>query len=238
MRAAFPLSLFLLLGVLATAAQSGGTSPSPLAAGWQSRLAALLPVPGQTVSLMRRQPKLTIVDLTRRVVSVQGNREALNKVLSDYQSGVQPTYDERLGITREEFKRYLVIQEELASSGRTFRMPVTRDSTRVTFGDVAGLDGVLKGVSIDLRTGEMRVPEGYTARPINVAPSAAADSKLPVKVGFQWKVLGNDSKLGHGINGTLNLLQLDGGRIILSYTRNSMISYKINRGEVILSYDH
>ena len=238
MRAAFSLFLFLLLGVLPMAAQSGGTSPTPLMAGWQSRLAALLPVPGQTASLMKRQPTLDIYDLTIRVANVQGSREALNKVLSDYQSGVQPTYDERLGITREEFKRILVIQEELASSGRTLRLPVTRDNTRVAFGDVAGLDGILRGVSIDLRTGEMRGPEGYTARPISVAPNTATDSRLPVKLGFQWKVLGNDSKLGNGVKGTLNLLQLDGGRIILSYTRTSMISNKITRGEVILSYDH
>lgn len=237
MRAASSLSFFLLLGALATAAQSGGTATPPLSAGWQARLAALLPAPGQSASLMRRQPNLTIVDLTRRVAYVQGNREALNKVLSDYQSGVQPTYDERLGITREEFKRYLVIQQELVSSGKTVRLPLTRDASRLTFGDVQGLEGVLKGVSIDLKTGEIRVPEGYTARPISVAPNTAADSKLPVKSGFQWKVKGSDSTIGNGINGTLNLLQLDDDQIILSYKRTSMIGRKLSVGEIILSYD-
>ncbi|PNY81143.1 hypothetical protein [Deinococcus koreensis] len=237
MRAAFSLSFFLFLGALATAAQSGGTSAPPLNPGWQSRLAALLPATGQTASVMRRQPNLTILDLTRRVMYVQGNREALNKVLSDYQSGVQPTYDERLGITREEFKRYLVIEEELVSSGRTVRLPVTRETSRLTFGDAPGLDGVLKGVSIDLRTGEMRVPEGYAARPIAVAPNTAEDGRLPVRSGFQWKIKGSDSKIGNGVNGTMNLLQLTDDQIILSYKRTSMIARKLSEGEIILSYE-
>ena len=37
-------------------------------------------------------------------------------------TGLRPTYDERLGISREEFQSYLVFQEKLVPSGKTVKV--------------------------------------------------------------------------------------------------------------------
>ncbi|GHF39376.1 hypothetical protein HNQ07_001753 [Deinococcus metalli] len=238
MRAAFFLSPLLLLGGLTLAAQGSAALPPALASGWQVRLASMLPVPGQPADVMQRQPNISVVNLSIRVANAQGDREALSKVISDVQSGVRPTYDKRLGITEQEFARYVVFQTVLKPSGRRVRLPVTRDVSRVVFGDTPDLNGVLKGVSIDLKTGEMHGPEGYSARPVNVPASTETDGALKVTTGFMWKVIGNDARAGNGVRGTLNLLQLEDGAIILSYKRTSMIKNVLNQGEVILSYLH
>ncbi|THF83584.1 hypothetical protein E7T09_21395 [Deinococcus sp. KSM4-11] len=234
MRAAFFLYPLLLSG-LSSAAQ-GDLLPPSLGSGWQARLSSMLPAPGQTVDVMQRKAGISVVDLQVRVAQAQGSPEALNKVLSDVQSGIKPTYDPRLGFSKDEFARYLVFETTLAKSGKSLHLPVTRDAGRVSFGDADGLKGVLKGVYIDLKTGEMHGPEGYSARPVNVAPTLDQDSGLKVITGFLWKVIGNDARAGNGVRGTLNLLQLDDGQIILSYKRTSMIKNVLNQGEVILSY--
>ncbi|MFC3832418.1 MULTISPECIES: hypothetical protein [Deinococcus] len=234
MKAAFFLLPLLLLS--ATPSAQGSPAMPPLASGWQARLSSMLPGAGQPADIMSRQPSISVVDLQRRVVNVQGDPAALNRVLSDVQSGVKPTYDKRLNITPDEFARYLVFQQVLKPAGRSIRLPVARDASRVSFGDTADLRGVLKGVYIDLKTGEVHSPEGYSARPVNVPPSLAPDSTLRVLNGFLWKVKGNDSRVGTGVNGTLNLLQLEDGQIILSYKRTSMIRNVLNQGEIILRY--
>lgn len=234
MRAAYFLYLLLLSGL--TMAAQGDVAPPGLGSGWQARLTSMLPAAGQVADVMQRKAGITFVDLQIRVAQAQGSPEALNKVLTDMQSGIKPTYDPRLGFSKDEFARYLVFETTLARSGKTLHLPVTRDASRVSFGDADGLRGVLKGVYIDLKSGEMHGPEGYSARPVNVPPSADQDSGLKVVTGFLWKVIGNDARAGNGVRGTLNLLQLDDGQIILSYKRTSMIRNVLNQGEVILSY--
>ncbi|WP_412028148.1 hypothetical protein [Deinococcus yunweiensis] len=234
MKAAFFLVPLLLLS--ANPGAQSGPAVLPLTSGWQARLSSMLPGAGQAADVMSRQPSISVVALQRRVVDVQGDPAALNRVLSDVQSGVKPTYDRRLNITPDEFARYLVFQQVLKPAGRSLRLPVSRDTSRVSFGDTADLKGVLKGVYIDLKTGEMHSPEGYSARPVNVPASLAPDSTLRVLNGFLWKVVGNDSRLGNGVRGTLNLLQLEDGQIILSYKRTSMMRNVLNSGEIILRY--
>ncbi|GGR71035.1 hypothetical protein GCM10008959_35910 [Deinococcus seoulensis] len=229
-------ALVLTLGLLTTGQGSGTAAPPALPAGWQPRLAALLPVTAQNVTLLERRPSISTVDLQLRVASVGGNPQALQQVIVSAARGVQPTYDERLGISRDEFKRYLVFQEVLASTGKTFRLAVTRTANQVTFGDGPNMDGVLRGVTIDLKTGEMRGPEGFTARPTAVPPSDNPDRGLEVRSGFQWRMVGSNATTGYGVRGTLSLLQLAGGRTVLSYTRTSMIRRVPDTGELIVEY--
>ncbi|MFC6664712.1 hypothetical protein ACFP9V_04655 [Deinococcus radiopugnans] len=146
-------------------------------------------------------------------------------------------YDPRLGISEEDYRRYLVFQEVLVSSSKTARLALTRDSGRVVFGSNPALNNVLDGLSINLRTGELRGPEGYSALPTPVVPSTAPDRVLPVRSGFQWKLLGSDATAGNGVRATLNLLELESGLIILNYSRTSMINRKLTEGEIIIGYD-
>ncbi|GAA0513173.1 hypothetical protein [Deinococcus depolymerans] len=226
----------MTLGLLISGLGRGASTPPALPAGWQPRLAALLPATSQTATLLERRPSISTVELQLRVASVGGNPEALQQVIVNAARGLQPTYDERLGISREEFKRYVVFQEVLASTGKSFRLAVTRDASHVTFGDGPYMDGVLRGVSIDLKTGEMRGPEGFSARPTTVTPSAAPDRGLDVRSGFQWRMTGSNATTGNGVRGTLSLLHLSSGRVVLSYTRTSMIRRAVDTGELIVEY--
>ncbi|PTA67679.1 hypothetical protein C8263_11235 [Deinococcus arcticus] len=214
---------------------SSAPVPSPLAPSLLTRLSALLPQTAQPVTLLTRRSSISTVQLELRVASVGGDPAVLRQIAVSAARGVPPVYDERLNITREEFKKYVVFQETLASTGKTFRLSVTRDAGRVTFGDGPSMNGVLRGVSVDLKTGEMRSPEGFSARPVSVPPNDDPSRGLEVRTGFQWRIFGNGSA-GRAVNGTLSLLQLNSGRIVLAYTRNSMLDYKLNVGELIVEY--
>ncbi|CAM3649530.1 hypothetical protein [Deinococcus frigens] len=235
MRAARSL-LFLAFSVFLVSAQTTEV-PLPLTGGNLSRLAALLPLPGQFVSILEKRPSLSTVGLETRVLRVGGSPQALYQVIVSASKGVRAPCDPRLGITEEEYRQYLVFQSVLASTGKTVRLPLARDSSRVVFGNVTGLNGVLDGVSINLRTGEMRGPEGYSALPTLVPASTAPDRVLDVRSGFQWKVIGSDATAGNGVKGTLNLLELGSGMIVLNYTRTSMINRKLAEGEIIVGYE-
>jgi hypothetical protein len=171
------------------------------------------------------------------VTNVGGSPDALRTVIVNVSQGKAPVYDARLGITQDEFKRYLVFQQSLAPSGKSLKLPLTRDTSRLTFGDAVGMKGILKGVTIDLKTGELRVPEGFSTRPSAVTPSASPSAdRLDVKLGYQWNVRANDPVTQNGINGELTLLMLSNGQIILSYNRLSMLRGRIDEGELILGY--
>jgi len=233
-RPLLPLLLTSLVAVVAHAATTQGSTPLP--AGWQAKLAALLPQAGQTTQILERRSSLSLFELQRRVTNVGGSPDALRTVIVTVSQGKAPVYDARLGITQDEFKRYLVFQQSLAPSGKTLKLPVTRDNVRLTFGDTAGMNGVLRGVSIDLKTGELRVPEGFSTRPSAVMPSTNPDRTLDVKLGYQWRVRANDPVTQNGVNGELTLLLLNSGQIILSYNRLSMLRGRIDEGELILGY--
>ncbi|GGS02055.1 hypothetical protein [Deinococcus sedimenti] len=236
--AGFTSWVAVTLGALSAALAATPASLPALPSGWQARVAALLPQTGQTVTLLERRPSISTVELELVVASAGGDREVLRQVTASAARGVAPVYDKRLNITPEDFKRYLVFQNTLASTGKSFRLNVTRDSNRVTFGDSAAMNGVLRGVSIDLKTGEMRGPEGFTARPVAVPANDNPDRGLLVRSGFQWRMIGNNAQIGTGVRGTLNLLQLASGRVLLSYSRKSMIDRKVDEfdRELIVEY--
>ncbi|MBB5361262.1 hypothetical protein [Deinococcus humi] len=235
MKAARLLPSVLLLASLGTAVKTDAAPP--LTGVGLSRLSALLPLQGQTVTVMEKRPSLSTVDLRMRVERVGGSPEALYQVIVSASKGVRAPYDPRLGISEEDYRRYLVFQEVLVSTSKNVRLALTRDSSRVQFGNTPGLNNVLDGLSINLRTGELRGPEGYSALPTLVVPSTAPDRVLPVRNGFQWKLLGSDATAGNGVRATLNLLELESGLIILNYSRTSMINRRLTEGEIIIGYD-
>lgn len=236
MKAARLFSVAVMLGALAVARGNSLNLPPALPVGWQAKLAAMLPTPGQNVTLLQWQPSLSTVELQMRVARAGGSPEALQQVIVSASKGVVAPYDERLGISEQQYKTYLVFQPVLVSTGKTFKLPVLRDSAHVLFGDSALLGGVLKGVGIDLKTGELRAPEGFTAKPQGVVPSTTPGPGLDVKSGFQWKVIGSNATVGNGVRGTMTLLQLADGQYILRYTRVSMMQRVINEGDIILRY--
>ncbi|MBZ9713880.1 hypothetical protein [Deinococcus multiflagellatus] len=215
---------------------SSAPSPAVLSPALLTKLSSLLPQTAQPVTLLTRRSSISTVQLELQVANAGGDPGVLRQIAVSAARGIKPVYDERLNISPEEFRKYVVFQETLVSTGKTFRLAVTRDATRVTFGDGPSMNGVLRGVSVDLKTGEMRSPEGFTARPATVPANDDPNRGLEVKTGFQWRIFGSNATQGRGVNGTLTLLHLSSGRIVLAYKRNSMMDNKINQGELIVDY--
>ena len=55
------------------------------------------------------QTRLSVIDFQQRVTQSGGDLKVLANVLGQAQQGNIPSYDERLGITRAEFQRYLYL---------------------------------------------------------------------------------------------------------------------------------
>ncbi|WP_245872806.1 hypothetical protein [Deinococcus planocerae] len=213
-----------------------GTASLPAPGTWAAKLGALLPQPGQAVQLMEQRPRLTLVELQQRVTRVGGSPDALRAVMMSAAKGQKPTYDERLGLTREEFERYLVFQPVLATTGKVLKLPLTREGNRLRFGDAPGLGGVLRGLVLDLTTGELRTPEGFATKPRAILANTAPDRILDIRGGYEWVVKGNSPVTQNGVNGQLQLLQLTGGQVIFSYYRLSMLHGTIQEGGVVFGY--
>lgn len=206
----------------------------PLNLGTQ-KLSALLPQPGQSAQVMKLGSRLAIVDLQKRVVDTGGSREALQKVLEQAAWGQVPSYDERLNISRAEFGKYLAFQPVLMPTGKSVKLNLSRDATRVTFGDVgAGIP--LRGLSFDLKSGELRVPEGFSFLPVPVAPNTAPDRSLDIRGGYQWNLRGYSAETQNGLSGQLSLYQLGNGQTLLAFKRTSMVRGAVNEAEVLLMY--
>ncbi len=227
------------LALLSALTVAGSALPAQsVAAVSLSRLPGLLPGVGETAQVMRLETRLTVVDLQQRVIEVGGSPDALRAVLASTARGEVPVYDMRLGISKEEFGRYLAFQPVPAPTGKTVKMPVIREPTRVTLGDAPGLNGLLRGLSFDLKTGELRVPEGFSFKPTAVQVSSAPDRTVDIRGGYQWNLRGHNPDTQNGIRGQFNLYQLGSGQIMLTYKRTSLVKGVFNEGELILRYDH
>lgn len=231
-----PLALFGFLTGGATLPAMQASLPPSAGSVTAAHIASLLPQSGQVVQIMKLGSRLTVVDLQERVMAAGGSREALQKVLAVISGGGVPTYDERLGITRAEFRKYIAFQPILVGTGKVLKIPLTNDGTRLTFGDAPGLNGLFKGVSFDLKTGDLRVPEGFVARPQAVNPSSAPDRTVDIRGGFLWNLKAYNASTRSGINGQMQLFQLASGQVILGYRRTSILKDVVNEGELLLSY--
>lgn len=239
---ALRVSLFTLLTLgsavlLERSSAAQGTTGAALPPGWQGKLAALVPQPGQSVQPMEQRSDLALVELQRRVTEVNGSRDALRSLMISFARGERPEYDERLGITREEFQRYLVFRPVLVPAGKPVRLNVARDGNLLKFGDAPGALGVLRGLVLDLGTAELRTPEGFASKPRALAASTAADRSIDIRGGFEWNVKGNNPVTQNGVKAQLQLLQLPGNQVVLIYYRFGMLRGVISEGRVIVGYD-
>ena len=227
----------LMFSQFARGASSLAAVPSlPPESALRARLAALVPLPGTVTQVMVAQPRVSVVDFQQRVVESGGDLKVLASVLGQAQQGNIPSYDERLGITRSEFQRYLIFRSTLVPSGRSLRLTVSRDGSRLVFGDAPGAV-VLKGLSIDLSSGELSTPEGFTARPRTVQISAAQDGTgMGSSSGLAWDVRGSNPRTQNALQGHLSLLQFGGGQLLLSYNRVSIQKGRISEDNLNLLY--
>lgn len=232
-------ALLLLLG------QPGLSQPNPVSVpaappdlGLRARLSALLPSSGAAAQLMQAQTRLSVIDFQQRVTQSGGDLKVLANVLGQAQQGTIPSYDERLGITQAEFQRYLylIFSKTLEPSGKSVKLALSREGNRLSFGDTGGAS-VLKGLSIDLSSGELTTVEGFSARPRAIQISPAQDATgMGASSGLAWDVRGSNPRNQNALNGHFSLLQYSGGQVLLNYSRTSILKGRISEDNVTLMY--
>jgi len=226
-------------GSLAATAQIGPQINTALSGDWRSRLAPLLPISGQVAQVMETRARFSMTEVRRRVLDAGGDPRLLDQMQVSAERGVAPLYDKRVKISENDFRRYLVIQQELQPSGKSVRLSVVKSSSRLTFGDAGGT-ALLRGISLDLVSGEMRFPEGYSALPeafnITAAQAAAAEDPLGKRSGYVWKVRGNTPVTFTALNGHFALLSMGDGSVLISYNRNGIVNGTVSSGSLILNF--
>ena len=238
---AFRLGLSLLVLGQAGQGQPGPASTPPNVTpdvALRSRLAAVAPVPGIVAQFLQQRTETAVIELQQQVALAGGDLKVLANVLGQAQQGNIPSYDERLGITRAEFQRYLylIFSKTLEPSGRTVKLALTREGSRLSFGDAGGASA-LKGLSIDLSSGELTTVEGFSARPRSVQISLAQDATgMGASSGLAWDVRGSNPRSQNALQGHLSLLQYGGGQVLLSYNRVSILKGRISEDSVTLMY--
>lgn len=243
----FPKSLalcgLLTLGEVGVSAAPQLPPPTPVKAGSElpaalpARVAALLPQAGEQGQIMRLGSRIATVDLQRAVTEAGGNAAALRSVMTAVAKGQVPTYDARLNISRETFGRYVAFQPVLEGTGKTMRLALTQDARRITLGAMPGTASILRGLSFDLRTGELQVPEGFTFRPQAIAAVTARDRSIDIRGGVQWNLHGYDPIAQNGIAGQLNLYQVGHSQVLLTFKRMNMVrGIPGQPSEVMVSY--
>ncbi|WP_425146952.1 hypothetical protein [Deinococcus sp.] len=203
----------------------------------KGRLATLLPAPSTTAQVMETRPGISVVELQQRVSQGGGDLRILASVVGQLQEGNIPSYDERLGISRAEFQRFLIFRNTLEPSGRSVRLSVSRDGNRVTFTDGPGTAPMLRGLVIDVNSGELSTAEGFSAFARPVQMSAAQDTTgLGIVGGYAWDVKGSNPRTQNALQGHLSLLQLVGGQVLLSYNRVIIQKGRISEDSLNLMY--
>lgn len=231
------LTLTLLVGLPAASpeawlALAQSAQESPL----RARLTGLLPAPGQTAQVMQVRSSLSVVQLRQRVMQEGGDLRVLADIVEQSKAGAVPSYNVRLNISQAEFQRYIVFQDVLETSGHSLKLSLSRDAARLMFGDAPGASG-LKGLAIDLGSGELSTPDGFTARPQAVQVSASQDvNGLGARGGLSWDLKGSNPRTQNALQAHLALLQLAGGQILLSYNRVSIQRGRISEDSLNLMY--
>ena len=210
---------------------------SQLSGNWRSKLSPLLPQSGQLAQVMEARPRFSVAEVRRRVLDVGGDQQVLEQMMNSAQRGLPPIYDQRLKISEADFRRYLVIQQELQPSGKLIKLSVVREANRFTFGDSSGAS-LLRGISLDLSSGDMRFPEGFTAKPeaLVITAAQALDDPLGKRSGYVWKVRGSNPLTQTALSGHFALLALEDGSILISYDRNSILRGTVGTGKLILNF--
>lgn len=226
--------------VAACAAVGLGVAGGVVGSDWRSRGLPLLPVAGQSAQVLENKAQLSVVQLRRRATEAGADQQALNTLLGQVQRGQFPGYDPKLKISEAEFRRYLVFETALQPTGKTLRLSVQRDGGRLTFGDMGGT-ALLRGISIDLTTGEMRFPEGFQAKPefvyISALQAAQKDDPLGARSGYVWRVRGSNPTTQTALNGHFALMGFSNGTVLLSYNRNGIVRGNVTVGSLNLSYN-
>ena len=196
----------------------------------RARVQGLLPENGQSATLLlwTRQPQVEVI--SQRIAQA-GRMDPtwFRAYFASVSPGAAPPYDARLndvGVSMQDYQLWLSFRNQvsLTASGRAVRLNVSRAGNRVVFGPSPGAEA-LSGLSLDLGSGELRTPEGFSGKPHAAQVSSGTDQfGLGARSGYGWKVQGSNPKTQNAIRANLSLLQLEDGGVLLSYNRISIVA--------------
>ena len=236
---AFRLGLSLLVLGQAGQGQPGPASTPPNVTpdvALRSRLAAVAPVPGIVAQVLQQRTETAVIELQQQVALAGGDLKVLANMISRTQQGNLPKYDPRIRIPQAAFQRYIVFRNTLEGTSRSVKLNLTRNGNRLTFGDAPGAS-ILKGLSIDLSSGELFTQDNFSARPIMIQVSSLQDhTGLGTSSGVAWNVKGSNPKSFNALQGHLSLLLYAGGQVLLSYQRVALINGAITEDNINLMF--
>lgn len=217
------LGAALLLPALIGASVAG---PAQAQLDLKARLLALLPEGTQAVNEMswQRDPDLAAIEL-RMNQAVQSDPRWFREYFASHSADEQIPYHPKFGVTERDYVRY---SEDpgvrLVKTGKLLKVTTIKQGNRLIFQGGAGTE-MLRGVSLDLVSGELRIPEGYTAKShavnVVVAPGRVDAFGLPARKGWGWSI-NPTGAAGPGktsVWARLTLVQFAGGPVLLSYNR-------------------
>ncbi len=238
---AFRLGLSLLvLGQVSQGQPGPTTAPANVTpdVALRSRLAAVVPVPGVVAQFLQQRTETAVIELQlqQQVALAGGDLKVLANMVSQMQQGNLPKYDPRIRIPQAALQRYIVFRNTLDYTSRSVKLNLTRNGNRLTFGDAPGAS-ILRGLSIDLSSGELFTQDNFSARPIMIQVSPLQDrTGLGASSGVAWNVKGSNPKSFNALQGHLSLLLYTGGQVLLSYQRVALINGAIVEDNINLMF--
>ncbi|PYE53533.1 hypothetical protein [Deinococcus yavapaiensis] len=203
-----------------------GTLPSDV----RSRLAALLPDSGQSAQVMSLVRDSNWLALQRKLQqAIAQDTRWFDEYRRVNATATDLPWNAKFGLSRDEWEAFnkdsgwRFIRTVPA---QTVRVAFQRVGNRVTFLGTSGAEG-LDGLSLDLSSGEMRLPEGYTTKPYSVditvrngrdTKSGYVDPFGQSRRGLAWKFVVMNSTTQ--VSAYVHLLQLENGSVVLSYDRS------------------
>lgn len=193
------------------------------------RVQAMLPAPGQEATVLAWARNAQVEVISERIAQAgRLNPAWFRAYFASVVPGSTPGYDQHLGdagVTPADFQLWLKFRNKISLQPvGSLRLNITRSGNKVLFGSAPGSEA-LKGLTLDLATGELRTPEGFSGKARSVQVSAGDDQfDIGARSGYGWTVQGSDPRLQNAIYATLNMFQLANGQVLLSYNRRSIVA--------------
>lgn len=191
----------------------------------KGRITAMLPDNGQAAEVMEVGLDDEIRDIQTRLRQAQRQDPRwFSSYSSSHAADPFLPYHPKFGITEREYERFLTDSGiRVVRSGRTARVNVTIVGGKAIFQGGVGAEA-LKGIVLNIATGELKLPEGPSARPHTVYVNGRTDDTgLGTRSGYGWK-LSMSGQNGMSIWANFNLVQLAGGAVLLAFNKVTVVN--------------
>lgn len=185
------------------------------------RLGVMLPDGPQTVELLEWQPNNEVVVIRDRFLQAQRADPHWFRAYEDAHAdeAVLPWHP-KFGVTASDYQKYLTADRgSFVRTGKTTTLLLEKLGNKVIFRGGNGVEA-LRGLLLDLVSGELRLPEGFKALPEPVSVNTSGAGLAPRR-GYAWHMEGADTTSKLVLRAQLSLLRFDDGSVLMSYNRVS-----------------